>query len=248
MIINMKKTIAAVILVISSSLHATSDAKAYIFAHKNEKSFKISKSTRSSSVYSGYCVGCISWKYESIVKRTPFSASVDDDMPIRLVEESPEHSSYAYELPLHMMEFKQYIPPAILSSEYTDATDQLIRRVTANIATEKVYLSETFSNQSITTVSMMDDDSHDDHSYVRQLLWPLVLIGVAAVAYVTSNKDDRKKINVEILQKGLTVAIATDFPPDLASASESEDEILACPAESIAKERSFYHVGERNQL
>ncbi|KAL7439305.1 hypothetical protein ACHAXM_009839 [Skeletonema potamos] len=247
----MKKTTAAVILVISSSLHATSDAKAYIFAHKNEKSFKISKSTRSSSVYSGYCVGCISWKYprdESIVVRRPFAASVDDDMPIRRVEESPEHSSCAYELPMHMMEFKQYIPPAILSSEYTDATDQLIRSVTANIATEKVYLSKTFSNQSITRVSMMDDDSHDDHSYVRQLLWPLVLIGVAAVAYVTSNKDDRKKINVEILQKGLTIAIATDFPPDLASASESEDEILAFPAESIAKERSFYHVGERNQL
>eukprot|EP00984_Skeletonema_dohrnii_P019832 scaffold9563_cov147-Skeletonema_dohrnii-CCMP3373.AAC.3 len=178
-----------------------------------------------SSLYAGYCVGCPIWKNDLLseplneceVNRRPSSAA--HDMPIRrVIRQSLEPFD---ELPMQMMELELYTSPTMSLSDSTDATDELIRTVKDN----------------------MEDDSHEDHSFVRQLIACLLLFGVTATASLLNNTEKRQKLNVRTPKEGLKIVIPTDIPPSLAPASPlSMDDSLPESEAEISKLR------EENQI
>lgn len=216
------------ILLATASLPAASEAKAYIFAQTKSNSYSHCK--EGSSVYAGYCVDCTSWRNDCLssadasapVNRDRIMVSIPNDRPIRRsVMHSKEQTTN--ELPhLPMMEMKLHNTPTIKLSDSNYATEDFIMKAKASVAHQKAHSSNVSDQQIMHTFhDEKEKNSDTDQSFMRQLASSFLLIGVAATAYVTTNKHERRKLRLKTPKKGSKVdipALLTDLPPDLAPA------------------------------
>lgn len=216
------------ILLATASLPAASEAKAYIFAQTKSNSYNHYK--EGSSVYAGYCVDCTSWRNDHLtsadgsvaVNRDRIMVSTPDDRPIRRsVMHSTEQTTN--ELPLPTMEMKLPNTSTITLSDSNDATEDFIMKVKASVAHQKEHSSNVSDQQIMHTFQDEKEKNSDtDQSFMRQLASSFLLLGVAATAYVTTNKHERRKLRLKTPKKGSKVdipAVLTDLPPDLAPAT-----------------------------
>lgn len=216
------------ILLATASLPAASEAKAYIFAQTKSNSYNHCK--EGSSVYAGYCVDCTSWRNDHLssadasvpVNRDRIMVSTPDDRPIRRsVMHSTEQTTN--ELPLPTMEMKLPNTSTITLSDSNDATEDFIMKVKASVAHQKEHSSNVSDQQIMHTFQDEKEKNSDtDQSFMRQLASSFLLLGVAATAYVTTNKHERRKLRLKTPKKGSKVdipAVLTDLPPELAPAT-----------------------------
>lgn len=216
------------ILLATASLPAASEAKAYIFAQTKSNSYNHCK--EGSSVYAGYCVDCTSWRNDHLssadasvpVNRDRIMVSTSDDKPIRRsVMHSTEQTTNV--LPLPTLEIKLPNTPTIRLSDSIDATEDFITKVKASVAHQKAHSSNVSDQQIMHNFpDEKEKNSGTDQSFMRQLASSFLLLGVAATAFVTTSKHERRKLRLKTPKKGSNVdipAVLTDLPPDLAPAT-----------------------------
>jgi DNA repair exonuclease SbcCD ATPase subunit len=242
------------ILLATASLPAASEAKAYIFAQTKSNSYNHCK--EGSSVYAGYCVDCTSWRNDHlssadasvVVNRDRIMVSTSaDDKPIRrsvmhLTEQTTN------ELPLPPMEMKLPNTPTITLSNSNDATEDFIMKAKASVAHQKEHSSNVSDQQIMRTFQDEKEKNSDtDQSFMRQLASSFLLLGVAATAYVTTHKHERRKLRLKTPKKGSKVdipAVLTDLlTPDLAPATP-----LSLDMPDQEQEEKISKLKEENQF
>lgn len=209
-------------------------------------------------MYAGYCVDCTSWRNDHLssadddddasvpVSRDRIMVSTPDDRPIRrsvmhLTEQTTN------ELPVPTMEMKLPSTPTITLSDSNDATEDFIMKVKASVAQQKAHSSNVSDQQIMHTVlDEKEKNSDTDQSFMRQLASSFLILGVAATAYITTNKHERRKLRLKTPKKGSKVdipAVLTDLPPDLAPATP-----LSLDMPDQEQEEKISKLKEENQF
>lgn len=260
----MKYSNAAIILATASSLSAIS-------ASTRDASGPHSTSRL---VYAGYCMGCVDWindlpavDYQRLKElmvrplltkekdtdfcpctfnQEPLSASADILIKQVVMKSTPKRTD-AQPIPTAMMtEMRQFLPYAITLLESCDAIEEL----KINPANEKAKkLSDTFSNSPIT--AFMLNVSHEHKSFVRLLIAPFILLGLAAAAYASVYKGDENETTQKkeiLILTDLCHHLSPASPMSLDTLKSAEDEVSKLREENkiLKKKLDYFTLMERS--